>query len=89
MVAAGPGEVAVEEEADGDEFEPHAPTIAATTAAAIATGSTFDLVMLAMVFCLPTGAFTVRSKCQTHTTLQKLTYVRLRNGKYAAMKIRA
>ena len=89
VVAAGPGEVAVEEEADGVEFEPHAPTIAATTAAAIVTGSAFDLVILMMM--LPPYDWGVHGEKQipnSHETT-KLTDIGLRNGKYAAMKTHA
>jgi hypothetical protein len=43
-VVACPGEAALEELADGVEFEPHAPTIAAMTAAPITIGNALDLV---------------------------------------------
>src|SRR5215212_9614981 len=43
VVVACSGELALEEVADGVELEPHAATIAATTAP-IMTGSAFDLV---------------------------------------------
>jgi hypothetical protein len=82
----GLGEVALEEVGDDVEFEPHAATIAATSAAAIVTGSSFDLVVFAMMLRLPNRAFTVRSKCLTHARLRKLTYLRLRNCKCAGMK---
>ena len=86
VVAAELGEVAVDEEADGVEFEPHAPTIAATTAAAIVTGSAFDLVILRMM--LPPYDWGIHGEKQipnSHETT-KLTYIGLRNGKYAAIK---
>jgi len=70
VVVACSGELALEEVADGVEFEPHAATITATTAP-IMTGSAFDLVefVLKKRF-LPNGAFTME---------KKLTRVTVRN----------
>jgi hypothetical protein len=64
LVVACPGEVALEELADGVEFEPHAPTIAATTAAPITIGSALDLVVFVstIMFRLPPDAVAVSGK---------------------------
>jgi hypothetical protein len=56
LVVADADEAALDELADGAEFEPHAPTIAATTTPPITIGSALALVVVlvpTMVFRLP------------------------------------
>jgi hypothetical protein len=55
LVEAGLVEAGLVEMPDDVEFDPHAPTIAVTTAAAIVTGSSFDLVILAISFAFRLG----------------------------------
>jgi hypothetical protein len=46
LVVADADEAALDELADGAEFEPHAPTIAATTTPPNTIGSAFDVALL-------------------------------------------
>jgi hypothetical protein len=70
----GLGEAGLEEVPDDVEFEPHAPTIAAITAPAIVTGSSFDRVMLAINLAFRRGVHGEKQMPNSHQTT-KPTYI--------------